>query len=531
MDIMAMVMLNRNKANALLLALIGSQPIFAGELIFQPSLVVDETYSDNVSLTQENQQSSLVSQAGVAIEASYLAPSISFNITSQSLYAAYSHDHELDDDYHTVASDIIIELWPKGLSLVGAANLDHRSKNQTRNALADIVSADTIRIETYSGGLQYNVANSQFSINSNIIYRQTKSEDEIGNREGYTTSFESQNGSGNNSVFWDIQSSYQDIKNNQRSARMYQGEIKLGLITSLKINPFLRYYDEANNGSIGGNRSIESNSYGAGIRWLITPRLQFDIAYNKPIGNTLDTNGDVQEEYISSSINWQPTERTQLTANISQRFYGDSYGFSFTHQNKRLTNTISYIEDVQTLTRNNYIPFDVGSYWCPNQDRLLVSECYAQSDQEINFDNYELVTLRDFTVEEDDQYSLNKKLSWQSTLALARTTFTLNVSATTRENLSTTQEDENGLANFTISRKVSSKSSIDLKVSYTDNTFQKDTEDERRDRYRQYQLNLKKSLNNKLSLDFSLGLVNRDSNEALFKYEEGRVTFKITKDF
>jgi hypothetical protein len=68
-------------------------------------------------------------------------------------------------------------------------------------------------------------------------------------------------------------------------------------------------------------------------------------------------------------------------------------------------------------------------------------------------------------------------------------------------------------------------------VSYTDNTFQKDTEDERRDRYRQYQLNLKKSLNNKLSLDFSLGLVNRDSNEALFKYEEGRVTFKITKDF
>jgi uncharacterized protein (PEP-CTERM system associated) len=531
MAIMAMDMRKNKLSKLILISLLGSSSTFAGELVFTPSLIIDETYTDNVELSLSDEISSLVSQTGVAIETSYTAKKINFNLSTQSLFAAYSHDHELDDDFHTVASDITIELWPKGLSLIGGINIDRRARNQTRNALADIVSGDTIKIESYIGGLQYNISNSHMILSSYISYIDKQSEDNIGNREGYVTAFNSQNGQGNHNIFWDIESNYQEIKNNERSSRMYSGEIKLGLITSFKFNPFLRYFDEENNGNIGGNQALESNSYGAGIRWLITPRLALDISYNKPIGNTLDTHGDEQKEYISSSINWQPTERTQLSASISQRFYGDSYSFSFTHKNKRFTNSISYVEDVQTLTRNNYIPFDVGSYWCPNQDRLLVSECYVVGDTNINFDNYELITIRDFTIEEDDQYSLNKTLSWNSTLALARTTFTLNILGSTRENLSTIQQDENARADFRISRKVSSKSTINLNLSYTDNTFQKDTEDERRDRYRQYQINFEKSLNSKLALDFSLGLVNRDSNDTLFNYEESRVTFKITKDF
>ena len=38
-----------------------------------------------------------------------------------------------------------------------------------------------------------------------------------------------------------------------------------------------------------------------------------------------------------------------LEASFSERFYGDSYGLNFTHRNKRLTNTVSYVEDIQTL--------------------------------------------------------------------------------------------------------------------------------------------------------------------------------------
>ncbi|MDT0603821.1 TIGR03016 family PEP-CTERM system-associated outer membrane protein [Thalassotalea castellviae] len=531
MAIMVMDTVKKSKLATTIAASLFLQPVLAGEWIFTPQTFIVETFTDNVELNYNEEISSLVSQTGIAIDTSYIAKKINFNLTSQSLYAFYSHDHDLDDDYHTVASDLTIELWPKGLSLIGKVNIDRRAKNQAQNALADIISGDTIKIETYTSGFQYNVVNNKFSFNSSISYSDIQSEDDIGNREGYIATVNSQNGAGIHNVFWTLNSSYQEVKNNQRSSRMYNGEIKLGLITSYKINPFLRYYDEENNGNIGGNQALESNSYGAGFRWLITPRFELDLSYNQPIGNALDSHGDEQKEYISSSINWQPSERTQLTASISQRFYGDSYSFAFTHQNKRLTNSINYVEDVQTLTRNNYIPFELGTFFCPNQGRILLSECYIEGDINFNFENFDLVTFTDFNIEEDDQYSLNKTLTWKSTLSFSRTTFTLNILGSTRENLSNYQQNENSRADFTVSRKVSGKSKIDFKLSYTDNTFEKDSEDERRDRYRQYQVNLERSLNSKLALNFSLGLVNRDSNETLFNYEEGRVTLKFTKDF
>jgi uncharacterized protein (PEP-CTERM system associated) len=531
MDIMGMEILNKNKAGFLVYALITSQTAFAATFEFTPTLLVDETYSDNISLTLNGDTSSLISQTGIELESHYLSKLVSFNHTSKSLYATYSHDHNLDNDYHMLASDIEVKLWPDGLSLIGSVSIDHRAENDARNALADIIYADTIKVESYSGGLQYQAINSQFIINSSIVYNDTRYEDGFGDRKGSSGNIITRSGSSNSNYFWDINGGYQDIKNNQESASMYQGELKLGLITAIKLNPFIRYYDEENEGSINGNRTIESNSYGIGARWLITPKLQLDIAYNTPVGNALDLNGKKQSDYVSSKLDWQPTERTRLTAGFSQRFYGDSYNLSFIHKNKRLTNSINYSEDVQILTRNNYIPFEIGTYWCPNQDRVLVSECYSQNSENINFDNYELVTVQDFIVEEDDQFSINKQLGWQSALALTRTTFIFNVTANSRENISTKFTDERGRTGFTISRKVSGKLTIEFDMNYSDNTFKKGEEDERRDRYRQYQLSFKKSLNQKLAIEFNLGLVNRDSNNAVFNYEEGRVAFNIKKDF
>ena len=485
MATMVMDTAKKIKRSAICLALISSNLVFAGDWQFEPSLLIEETYTDNVGIVPNNEVSSLVSQVGIDIESAYKAQHAIFNLSSQSRYALYSHDHNLDDDYHTVASDIRLQLWPNGAILFGGVNVANQSRNGSRNALADIISSDTVQVETYNGGIEYNINNSTFVISATAGYLQTNSEDNIGNREGVVATLESKNGTGARTAFWEMEHSYQELKNNGQDGKLSESEVKFGLITDYKINPFIRYYDEDNSGTLSNsNNSIESNSYGLGVRWLISPRLFIDTSYNKPIGDSLDIDGKKQKEYVNAEINWQPSVRTKLEANFSQRFFGNSYGLDLTHRNKRLTNTISYIEDVKTLTRDNFVAEVVGFYLCPNSNATLISECTVQDDTVIIPDNpndpddqgYAIFPIQEFVLVEDNSFSLNKTLSWNSTLALARSTITFNANSQNRENLDTRIEDESNSVSLNLKRNISGRSNVSLDLSYTETNLRIGTE-------------------------------------------------------
>ncbi|MFT5636270.1 MAG: hypothetical protein ACI89T_001734 [Cognaticolwellia sp.] len=541
MAITAMGMAHKTKLSAVYFALLCSTNYaFAGDWEFDPSINIDETYSDNVGLTASNEQSSLVSQTGINIESTYKAQQAVFNFSSQSSYALYSHNHDLDNDYHTVSSDLRLQLWPNGITLFGDINIYNQSRNSSKNALADIVSADTIQVQTYNGGIEYNINNSAFVLNSLIGYRQTNSEDNIGNQEGVIVQLISNNGTGARHAFWEIEHNYLELKNNNQQGTRSKSEVNIGLISDFNINPFIRYYGEDNSGDINNNnRSIESNSYGLGLRWLISPRLRLDVSYNKPIGKKLDIDGDEQKEYVNTAIKWQPSPRTKLSANLSERFYGNSYGFDFTHRNRRLTNSISYIEDVQTFTRNNFVANIVGFYFCPSNTVTSIDECILNDGATIFFDNpndpdnpgYQIFPIQNFTLVEDNVFSLNKTLSWSSVLALPRTTINFTANKQNRKNLDSLIEDEQSATSLNVMRKVSGRSSVSFNLSYTETNLQIDTELERIDRYRRYKLSYEKSLNSKLSFDLALSYLNRSSKNTLLNYEEGRVSAKITKGF
>jgi uncharacterized protein (PEP-CTERM system associated) len=540
MATMAMGMAHKTKLSAVCLALIYVNASFAGDWQFDPSLKLDETYTNNVGLTVNNEQSSLVSQASINLDTTYKAQHAVFNFSSESTYALYSHNHALDNDYHTVASDIRFQLWPNGIILVASADIANRSRNGARNALADIVSADTVQVATYKGGIEYNVNNSDLVINSSLGYRQTVTEDNIGERQGVVAKINSSNGTSARHVFWELEHNYQELKDGNQNGKLSESEVKLGLITDYKINPFLRYYNEDNSGDVSTpNRSIESNSYGAGLRWVVTPRLYFDASYNKPIGSKFDLEGDEQKEYVNASVRWQPSARTTLQANVSERFYGDSYGLNFSHSNKRLTNSISYQEEVQTLTRDNFVANIVGYYFCPTNSVTSTEDCILQDGAVIFPDNpndpdnpgYQIYPVQDFTLVEDNVFSLNKNLAWKSELALPRTTISFNANRQNRDNLDTRVEDEYNSASLNINRKVSGRSNVGLDVSYTEINLQIDTEFERLDRYRRYTLNYEKSLNSALSFDLSVSYLSRSSDEPTLNYQEGRISAKITKGF
>ena len=539
MDIMGMGMAHKSKLSAVCITLICSNFVFAGDWKFDPSIIIDETFSDNVSLTANNEQSSLVTQAGLNIASTYTAQQVLFNFSSQSSYALYSHNHALDKDYQTLASDLRLELWPNGIVVFGGVNISNQSRNRSRNALADIVSADTVQVETYNGGIEYNINNSAYVVNSSIGYKKSNSADNIGNRESVAAQLSSTNGAGARHAFWELQHNYQEQKNNGNNGKQSQSEAIIGLITDYNVNPFVRYYNEDNSGNINTtNRSLESNSYGLGVRWLISPRLRLDASYNKPIGDKLDVDNDEEKVYVDAAVLWQPSPRTKLSANISERFYGTSYGLDLTHSNRRLTNTISYVEDIQTFTRNNFVPNIIGFYFCPN-DFSQIEECIISEGDTIipeipnepDGQGFVILAIQDFTLSEDNIYSLNKTFSWTSKLALPRTTISINTNQQNRENLDSNIEDQLSGVSLNVSRKLSGRSSFSVNLSYTETSLQLDTEFERTDRYRRYQLSYERSLNSALSFNVAVSQLNRSSNNALLNYDEGRISAKITKGF
>ena len=129
--------------------------------------------------------------------------------------------------------------------------------------------------------------------------------------------------------------------------------------------------------------------------------------------------------------------RTVLEASFSERFYGDSYGLNLSHQNKRLTNTISYVEDIQTFTRNNFVRNIIGFYFCPDNITQL-GQCIIGNDSTVFPDDpnnpddqgFQIFPIQNFTLVEDNVFSLNKTLAWTSILALPRTNITFNANQT-----------------------------------------------------------------------------------------------------
>ena len=507
-------------------------PAYSGEWQFTPTANIKESYTDNVTLAPSDEEDSFVTQTFIDLAAEYEAQHAQFSLESTSTYAWFSHDSERNNDFYTFDANGRVFLWPNGIAFTAAASQTNQSRNSRDNALADIISSDTVRIERYQTGLEYQFSNSDYQVSSSWNLFMTESEDNIGEQEGNTFLLNSANGIGARNVFWNFTGIYSDIDNNNNTSRRHQAEIKLGLITDYKINPFIRYFDEGNTGTLSNNQSLESNSYGIGVRWLIKPRMVLDISYNEPVGDSLDNDGNEQDAYANVSLDWQLSSRTQVQMSHSQRFYGDSYGLTIEHANRRLTNRLSYLEEVQSFTRDRFEETLEGFFWCPSDIELSdFSQCLVQSGDNVDLDNYTLVPITSFELVEDQDYTLSKMWLWDSTLTLPRTTFTLTLSDNERENLTTRVIDEISTASIRAERKVSGFSTMALSASYRDNHYDLEQLTEQRDRYRRYGIEYKRQLNNSFNATFSIEHTNRSSTRILSNYEESRVNLQLSKDF
>lgn len=504
MAITAMVMAkSRNKySKPYPLAIVGlfyliilSPSTLAGDWVLTPKLALDETFTDNVELISAGTTSSFVTQTIAGLDAEYKSSLTTLKWSGTQSYALYSHDSELNSHFRTLNANGQHSIWAHGPIFTASARIANVSQNNSSNNLGDIVSGDTVQTRSYSTGLQYNVDNSSYSVQSSINYSINRAEDNIGDSNGLNIHIGTENGSNARYTYWQLSTNYSKRKQNytDNDGQNYTVEAMFGAITSWNFNPFIRYYDENVQGT-GVNQDLNTtSSWGPGLRWLATPHIIIDLSYNFIADET------VSDDYIDASIQWEPSGRTSLTVGYSQRFFGDSYNLNFKHKIRRLTNSISYNESLQVFDRNNY--------------------------QEANPDDLELV--------ESNEFSLNRDFSWSSQLELSRTSFSVNVTAGERTNLETEVQDDTFDATIRITRKTGPNTNLSLSTRFNHLIYDKNNPagSRQEDYYRTISTTFTRNLALALSFNFTMQHVNRDSTVDRYSYDEIRAMINITKEF
>jgi hypothetical protein len=468
----------------------------AGEWQFEPNLGLTETLTNNIELNRIDQQSSLVSQFIIGADVSYSSKKFNFDFTGSETLVDYNHDSELNDDYQTLKASADFNLWQDKLKLIANSSINNIAKNDSTNSLGNLITADTVQQNINAVGVELNLANSDYSFLSSMSYGETKTEDDIGESEGYTATINSENGNAARYIFWQIDGQFTKRGNDNETGENYQVETKIGAITALKLNPFIRFYDEKITGSLFGARPNSIPSWGPGIRYQAAKNFIIDVSYNY-----VDDDSQVSDDYIAASIDWQPSARTSLKADYSKRFFGNSYSVNFSHRTKRLNNVITYNETIEVFDRSNFQPTD-----------------NEQTPPELIVDN---------------DFSLNKRLAWQSQLSFVRTSFNLTLSNRDRESLNSGLINNYLNSRLSMTRRLSVKSDLVIYLDYSKNTFDKDSPSGPRqeDTYKLISTSYNKKLASSLNANFTVQYLDRQSNIATLTYDEGRISINLTKDF
>ncbi len=169
----------------------------------------------------------------------------------------------------------------------------------------------------------------------------------------------------------------------------------------------------------------EFNSVGAGLMWRQTQNKFISVTWNKADNDAIDENEN-NKGYIGADIKWQFTPRTQVSADYSRRFFGESGNFSFQHRIKKFRTQITYSEEVPSFSRLIAEPENLGVFICADGVTDL-SACFQPSS--LNYEPQANEEFVQFSLQNpviNDELILRKGLSWQLGTELRRTKVSLN---------------------------------------------------------------------------------------------------------
>jgi uncharacterized protein (PEP-CTERM system associated) len=321
MAAMASMASNRNNPSAnrvalagCLFALLVSAQSGAGNVKFNPTLTLNERYSDNIALTSNGQIDSFMTEVrpGFTLTSQGARGDISVDYGLQALM--YSHDSDANSHNNQLAAKLNSN-WLDERFFIEA---DARIAQQNANSTATL------------GTGNYNISNNRSETLS----------------FGFAPSWRSRFG---NDATLDARwrSTYVDSDSTSLPGTA-SNSINLGLTSgsAFKRVPWnLAYQIRSSDASSGnGNRN---SSVSGGLGYVFSRKTRMNLTMGKDFNNG-STSGfnKVSGGFWNVGVDWAPTLRTHLGATVGNRYGGNSFGLDFSHRTRKSTWALKYTEAI-----------------------------------------------------------------------------------------------------------------------------------------------------------------------------------------
>ncbi len=380
----------QNSKTALLAACLFPACAGAGNWQFTPTVIVQERYSDNVSLTATNKESSLLTEVtpGFKLSSKGGKGSVTVDYGLQGLL--YSHDSQANTFNNQLNAALKTEIVDDSFLLDANARVGQQSTSLVSGAVG---------VGNYNTG---------------VNRTETRSASVAPSWRGRI----------GNSADWDArwQLTYADSDNATLTGTT-SSNLSLGLKSGTAFNQVpwsLSLRTQKNDGTASADRMT---SLSGTVGYVFTPktRLNLTLGWDDNNGSTAGFNR-ASGDYWDLGLTWTPSTRTSLTAKAGRRYGGNSYGLNFNHRTRKTTWGLNYSESLSdTFSQiTGTSAFNEGGI-----TPVLVGQAISQNPAQLVNDT-----------------TLTKTLSGTATYQTGKSTFSANINRVKRELMTAGTSDD-----------------------------------------------------------------------------------------
>jgi uncharacterized protein (PEP-CTERM system associated) len=347
---MASMASNRNSKFALLLALSLPAVASAADWKFTPTFSASERYSDNITLSSNDRESSFVTELRPGFSFSRKGARLRANVDYGLQGLLYTHDSGANTVNNQLSARLNSELIEENLFLDATARIGQQSRNLTGR----------------SGVGNYNTSGNVGETRSFSLSPSWRS------RFGNTARLDAR---------WNL--TYTDTDSSGFSGST-GNNLNVGLSSGSAFNQMpwgLDYRVSHSDASGAGNRN---SSLSGNLGYAFTPktRLNLSVGRDDNNGRTAGFNR-AGGNWWNLGASWAPTSRTSFNASAGKRFGGDSYGLNLSHRTRNTTWGLRYSESLLDSFQQATSTLGVNNYECTSAGQTQIFPALQGSD----FDN------------------------------------------------------------------------------------------------------------------------------------------------
>lgn len=480
-------MAKNNNCHVVLLLLLLPAGAWAGDWKFTPQITVNERFSDNVSLSTTSPESSFMTEIAPGFKLSRKGGRGSLVVDYGLQGLLYTHDSSVNSFNNQLAATLKSELVEESFFVDANARVSQQNTSLTGA----------------TGTSNYNITGNSSEVRAVSLTPSWRA------RFGSQAQLDAR---------W--QFTYSDSANGAL-ANTAGSTLVISLKSGAAVNRFpwsLTYSLQSNNGSASADRN---SSVTGSLGYIISPKTRLTLSMGKDSNNgTTAAFNQAGGAFWNLGLNWNPFTRTSLGVTVGHRFSGNSYGVDFSHRTRKTTWSLIYSEDISQLydqvsgsdvylCNGTQVSVPAGSLpdstSCPVP--LLINR-FAGPTQLIN------------------DTTLSKSLSGAATYQSGKSTLSLSLNSSRRQQLSSGVSDDNRGISAIWSMKLNPRLTSTLSMT----SSQANTVGSQSDEWTMFWM-LSRQLTQKTTGSVEVRRVERDSGSTSGAYKENSVSARVNMSF